>query len=129
MKRDMDILRQVLLEIEEHERVARGQRGSERREEFPVLEAHFKLGADAGFITGRGILDGTSIRRVGAIGRLSSEGCDFLNRIRDDDVWERIKETVRRHGRDLDTVSLELIDEIAGNIELDLFAARLAPRR
>lgn len=93
MKRDMNLIRRLLLTIESKNQVIEkiiedsddidGVKGA-------VLLFHIRLLIDAGFINGR-ILDTLCGGSVVTISRLTYQGCDFLDSIRDDTIWEKFK--------------------------------------
>lgn len=94
MKRDMDLIRRILLKIEESD-------GSEMNDiDFDGVDAlivafHFRLIDDAGFILRDSAVHSAVTQTTGgsSIGwpELSWEGCEFINSIRDDSVWKSVK--------------------------------------
>jgi hypothetical protein len=110
MKRDMELIRRLLLEIE-------STTGSQLKADcFPDVDAetvayHFRLLDDAGFIPqlpgSRPVSNGprTMESRVLSTStgwsllnpELSWEGCEFLDKIRDETVWKSVREKVSRY--------------------------------
>jgi hypothetical protein len=84
MKRDDDLIRDLLLKMEEAEDFmflsysTLGASIEERREQF-----HLKLLSDAGYVLETG--------RNGGVFRLTNQGCDYLNTIRDGEIWDKTK--------------------------------------
>ena len=103
MKRDMDLVRNLLLGIEERDRgdgnwTSFGDltlpEGTETPE--PMVQEHLRLLLEAGLI--EAMVDNTwSSRAVRPI-RLTWAGHDFLAAIRDEGVWSSTKEAVGKVG-------------------------------
>lgn len=109
MKRDWEIIRDLLIEIEElpeQERAGFSYKTDPKKDDAANAKAaHAVLLADAGFLTGAntGFLDGS---RVLLAPNLNWEGHELLDTIRSKPVWERIKSTAQEKGIELtfDTV-------------------------
>lgn len=97
MKRDMDLVRSILLEIEggkewfdtvsDESAAALGKEGSGlSREEADRLEYHLTLIEDAG------LAEFTKVGEGWLADRLTWQGHDFTDSIRDEEVWRRTKE-------------------------------------
>jgi hypothetical protein len=106
MKRDMDLVRQILLRIEQ---APPGQ--MIETAEFPQCDRetvgyHFELLDDAGLLLCKGVhgeVTGACADRGGAGNllinpRLSWEGCEFIDKVRDDGVWNYVKGKVAAFG-------------------------------
>lgn len=117
MKLNMDVVREILLAIEECPSQALSHDISfavyaRIREEFP--EAHGDVGhylellIDNGFIYGS--VNPTFSGNIIVVGQLTLSGHDFLNNIRDDGVWKKTKEQSSKVGGSL---SLEMVKEVA----------------
>ncbi len=84
MKRDDDLIRDLLLKMEEAEDyifccpASIGMGIEERRQYF-----HLQLLSDAGYVMETG--------RNGGVFRLTNPGFDYLNTIRDGEIWSRTK--------------------------------------
>lgn len=98
MKRDMDLIREILLQVE-----ARPTAQSIDLVELPgrnqeEISYHVKLLADAGYI------DAYDLRTLGPGGfkyapsSLTNEGHDFLDAARNNTVWKRAKEKLSEIG-------------------------------
>ena len=104
MKRDMDLCRQILLEIEARksgESIEMLQTGASGND---VIE-HLQLLQDAGLIAAR--VDRHS--RDYSIQRLTWEGHEFLQAARDDGVWAEAKERIGSAWR---SVTFSLLKEV-----------------
>jgi len=93
MKRDMDLVRNLLLEIESHpelDRVAQWQFGPG---EFGITENNFKTTCfHLDLLIEAGMVQGRSAMRMPIISGLTWEGCEFLDAIRDSKTWTKTKE-------------------------------------
>lgn len=88
MKRDMDLLRSLLLKVEEQPPF-----GPFSTPEVPgysedELYYHAKLAEDAGFIEADFMMEGFVVRR------LTYAGHEFLDAAREDKLWNKAKQTV-----------------------------------
>ena len=100
MKRDDDFLRELLFKIEE----AENGFGYERTmgEDSKKLD-HLELLCDKGFIC----------QRATHVYRLTSDGHDFINAIRDDGTWKKTKDAFADIAKKGGQVTLEIIKTIA----------------
>ena len=97
MKRDMDIIRQILLNVED-DKYPYGGRVHFDTVPDDVCAHHVALIFDAGLAEGRLIkTDAHGI--VGAsVDRLTSTGHDFCDAIRQDTIWNKAKEHLLKPG-------------------------------
>ncbi|ANV26224.1 hypothetical protein BA939_19940 [Rhizobium sp. S41] len=115
MKRDMDLVRQILLEIEVGKRVfdirsnemsrALGieEESSMSREEADKWEYHLNLMQESGLV---------EFRRFGGgwlVEGMTWSGHDFLDSVRDPDVWDRTKAGALQAGG----FTVELLKDLA----------------
>lgn len=91
MKRDDDFIRSLLLKMEESEdsdyvaALTLDSSPEEEREYF-----HLQLLSDAGYVLETG--------RNGGVFRLTNQGCDYLNTIRDSEIWNKTKTVAKGVG-------------------------------
>lgn len=101
MKRDWDLVRDVLVEVErlDQTRFKTIRYGPVTTSENPEKDGHGILLWKAGFIEGANAssLNGDSVMARG----LTWAGCDLLDTIRSNMVWERIKATAAEKGIEL----------------------------
>jgi len=104
MKRDWDVIRQVLTDIEAiapsaKDKFSIGVSRDEKDEEKQIFVAHVFLLRDAGFIKGSNssTMAGKSILAPD----LTWEGHELLATIRSRPVWEKIKSTAQEKGIEL----------------------------
>lgn len=99
MKRDMDLVRDLLLKIEGHpglNRVAQYQFGPGdigiTEENHTAVAFHLDLMIEAGLV------QGNSAMRMPIVSGLTWQGHEFLDAIRDDGIWKKTKEGASRIG-------------------------------
>lgn len=122
MKRDMDLVRAILLAVEEGHGdidIQDGLPGTEASAQ--ELEYHLNLAQQAGLLDVAGVTLGGGYHIQG----LTWEGHDFLDTIRDPEVWKRTKEGATKVGgwsfgllKDLATAYIK--SEAKGRLGFDL---------
>jgi len=117
MKRDMDLVRDLLLEIEGGRRafelmtpemaeiLGEDGAGIKPREQAELIEYHLALLDEAGLITIQAKLSGA----VWQIGQITWAGHDFLDTIRDPAIWRETKAGAKQAGG----FSLDLLKALA----------------
>jgi len=124
MKRDLDLVRQVLLQIEA---LPAGPPAQYRTSEIddPVLLAHFELVIAAGLVNGKIARSQGARGDVISISGLTWEGHEWIEMVRGQAAWNEIKSTLLENGG---VLTYELTREVASRIlraRLGLPAARL----
>jgi hypothetical protein len=100
MKRDMDLIRLLLLRLEaedmEADTITVFDRGGEelRIEGYTnnAVQYHLPWLLSGGLVEGKMALDGFEFER------LSWDGCDLLDKIRDDQIWQKTRDGAKRVG-------------------------------
>ena len=118
MKRDLDLVRQVLLQIEA---LPAGPPAQYRTSEIddPVLLAHFELVIAAGLVNGK-IARSQGVRGdVISISGLTWEGHEWIEMVRSETMWDETKSTLLENGG---VLTFELTKAVASK----LLGARLA---
>jgi|SRR5512132_337393 hypothetical protein len=118
MKRDLDLVRQVLLQIEA---LPAGPPAQYRTSEIddPVLLAHFELVIAAGLVNGK-IARSQGVRGdVISISGLTWEGHEWIEMVRSETMWDETKSTLLENGG---VLTFELTKAVASK----LLRARLA---
>lgn len=126
MKRDMEMVRRILLEIEEtgacdydfairkfmetHE-----QPTPEENKAQAIKEYHYKLLVRTGWIQE----SSTGLWIEG----LSWEAHDFLDTIREDKRWNRVKKYVKDRGEDITTLPLSTLRAVGEKLVTDLMVS------
>jgi hypothetical protein len=93
MKRDMELIRSLLLEKEQ-------ERAPEELAGYSLEEILYntELMADAGLVVASFIKDAGGVTRTAITERLTWAGHDFLDSTRDSKIWKKAKEQVLKSG-------------------------------
>lgn len=122
MKRDLDLVRMILLEAEESDGRLDLSRFVDASHSLDLLGFHAEMMADAGLVDAEvGRAMGGSCSSV-TVNRLTWAGEDCLDAIRSDTVWQRVKAAMR------DTVgdtALSVVKEAGLALSLSLIKAKL----
>lgn len=119
MKRDMELCRKILFKIEGNTKAGiifdLNIEGYEKAE----IMYNCQLLHEAGLIKGykRYWRGETSPKGGFSVGDLTWEGHDFLDNIREETVWNKIKDVVAQKGI---TLTIEIIKEIAPSVILQM---------
>lgn len=111
MKRDMDLVRRILLEVEERgfEEVKANSFEAEGYDTFTVA-AHLQLLKEAGLLEASILV----LERAGAVEgyaqRLTWEGHDYLDAVRNQEIWEKTKAHLSKHAG---SIPFEMIKAVA----------------
>lgn len=121
MKRDLDLLRKILLAIENADKFYYYNGIPHLASDIgcPNLELvsfHVSLLADNNYIEVLNISCCGINYDDYMIKRLTADGCDYLDNIRNDTIWNKTKEVMSKVGG---TCALDIIKSIAGNIILN----------
>lgn len=112
MKRDMDLLRLLLLKLEALDEDGQNIYLFDNSEEFEIdgftweqIVYHFDLAVEARMVDqgGRGAMEGFMFRR------LTWSGHDFVDAVRDDDIWKKTRQGATAAGG----FSVELLKDLA----------------
>lgn len=104
MKRDMDLIREILLSVESDEEVKQPQTAEEREK----LDYHWRQAIKAGLVTAstyQTLSDGMSVANA----ELTPAGHDFVESVRDPAIWKKTKDGASAAGG----FTVELLGEIA----------------
>ena len=115
MKRNLDLIREMMLEMEEWEGPVDIAKLVKRPRNVVVTELgereyHYHLMLDAGWIIQ--FTEG----EVWACWGLSWEGHDFLDSIRDPSHWARAKQYFSDRGLEISTMPMPIVKEVALNL-------------
>ena len=118
MKRDLDLVRQILLQIEA---LPAGPAAQYRMSEIedPVLLAHLELLIDAGLVNGKIARSHGARGDVISVTGLTWQGHEWVEMVRSQSVWNETKSTLTERAS---AMTFELTKEVAGRI----LRARLA---
>lgn len=98
MKRDMDLVRLILLEIEDKYRSTAIYDLAIDGYDTEIVAYHCKILYEAGLISDYKAQYADNEIYVFGVGSLTWDGNDFLEKIRDDSQWKKVKETITKKG-------------------------------
>ena len=98
MKRDMDLVRLILLEIEDKYRSTAIYDLAIDGYDTEMVAYHCKILYEAGLISDYKAQYADNEIYVFGVGSLTWDGNDFLEKIRDDSQWKKVKETIIKKG-------------------------------
>lgn len=104
MKRDMELIRQILLAAEDHDEAHVYSFPATVKASALQIQDHLRILRDAGFLAHEKTLAG------GRLGwRLTWAGHEFIDEIRDPEIWRKTKEGADKVG----SWSIKLLGELA----------------
>ena len=122
MKRDLDLVRMILLEAEEADGMLDLSRFVDASHSLDLLGFHVEMMADAGLVDAEvGHVMGGRFSSV-TVNRLTWAGEDYLDAIRSDTVWQRVKAAMRETVGD---TALSVVKEAGLALSLSLIKANL----
>jgi hypothetical protein len=98
MKRDMDLVRLILLEIEDKYSSTAIYDLAVDGYDTVTVAYHCKILYEAGLISDYKAQYADNEIYVFGVGSLTWDGNDFLEKIRDDSQWKKVKETITKKG-------------------------------
>ena len=98
MKRDMDLVRLILLEIEDKYRSTAIYDLAIDGYDTEMVAYHCKILYEAGLISDYKAQYADNEIYVFGVGSITWDGNDFLEKIRDDSQWKKVKETITKKG-------------------------------
>ncbi|MBQ0163090.1 MAG: DUF2513 domain-containing protein [Treponema sp.] len=109
MKRDMELVRELLISIEEHT----GEKGWSVPSdmEYLVVVKHLELMEQANLVNASIVRTKQYSTVMDA--SLTWDGHDYLNAIRNETVWNKVKENVKEKGIQLTELSFGMLKEYA----------------
>lgn len=110
MKRDMDLIRELLLEIEENQTASDFSYEINANSNFDAntVYQHLKLLRDGGMIDGEDSLSHDRSSKIIVLG-ITWSGHNFIDSVRDPEIWRRTKEGALAAGG----FTVELLTELA----------------
>jgi len=111
MKRDWDLIRDLLLDIEANlDPLKRSYKPKIEGRSDGEIYGHLVLLEDGGFITGRNTA--ASFHSEFMVHSITYNGFDFLDTVRDNSQWKKIKEYVKSKGAPvlLDTIKIAAVE-------------------
>lgn len=116
MKRDMGVVRQIINEIADHDKLALTNEKIrfDREVSHDELVYHFKIMKEAGLINGEMTFADNRLRYYSF--SLSWYGNDFHDTFSNDNVWSKTKNFVKEKGMEISTVPLDVFIELGKDI-------------
>jgi len=108
MKRDMELIRKILLYLEEKQDVSNWDAVVIEKYDPKVISYHIKLLYQAGLIEAKPLNTKDSYGMWLAKG-LTWDGHEFLDSVKNDTVWEKVKEGIKSKGLELGQVSFSVL--------------------
>ncbi|MBR0574171.1 MULTISPECIES: DUF2513 domain-containing protein [Pasteurellaceae] len=109
MKRDWELVRKILIKLEE--KVDDSDLDSDCFKKYPsdVVAYHYKLLSQAGLIE---IIDNSTVSEEDfSAKQLTWQGHEFLNQIRHDTAWNKIKATLKNKGIDISFEAIKVVSK------------------
>ena len=100
MKRDWEIIRAILLAVEEKPPNVRADETDVPNYPKEIVREHIRLLSDAGYIDAK-VLSSSFIAEAAIIRGITLTGYDLLDTIRSNSLWEKIKTTAQQKGLEL----------------------------
>lgn len=98
MKRDFNLIRDIMLLIEAQYKDVVIFGFKVDGHDLSEVAYHCQLLKDAGFISEyKSVFADGKIQIIG-VGGLTWEGCDYLDKVRDNTIWEKTKQTIKKKG-------------------------------
>lgn len=122
MKRDMNIVRQIISQIAESEsKYFEGPFDFEEEVSKELLDYHIEIMREAGIIDGYiAVADGDTIVIYSLY--LSWLGNDFYETFKDDNVWERAKSFVKSRELEIANIPFDILMELGKKMLKDTFS-------
>lgn len=98
MKRDMDLVRKILLEIENQYISTAIYNLKIEGYDMATVAYHCKILHEAGLISDYGAQYADNTIFSFGVGSLTWEGNDYLDKIRDNSIWKKTKDTITQKG-------------------------------
>lgn len=112
MKRDLDLIREILLAAESNRPGEDLNHNSvDLGESIDVVAAHVELLVDAGYVDAHVSKDHAYGYRKWFVYRLTMQGHDYLDSVRDPEIYRETKSRLKKVGG---TASLEVVKQLAG---------------
>jgi len=113
MKRDMDLIRIIMLKIEEEFETTALVNLKVEKYSNDVVAMHCKLLYEAGLVSFYKSQYAENELSFFTVGNLTWDGYDYLDKIRDDSIWRKVKDTIKKQGLPL---IIETVKQISSAI-------------
>ena len=126
MRRDMDLVRYILLETEAAERSLQPMDLVAGEWNVELVGYHVEMMAAHGLLDARVHRGGSGRVLDGAIQALTWDGADYLDAIRSDTIWKRTKDLIATTAG---SVTIAVIKEVASLVALQAIKAGIVAGR
>lgn len=116
MKRNMDLIRKILVKIEDTVDNAIVYNPEIEGYSNEQISYHCSILYEGGYISKYGSLEGSGEIEDFGVGRLTWEGHDLLDKIRSETVWKKTKDTITNQG-------LPMIVDVVKDISTSIISA------
>ena len=122
MKRDMDLVRTILLALADSGEPLWSTDLVTDEYSRNVIGYHFLILDEAGLIMANVKAAGDDPYYIAVASRLTWEGNDFLDAVRDESIWKRVRSTI---GKITGGASFEVFKTVASSLALDAIKSSL----
>lgn len=122
MKRDMDLVRTILLALADSDEPLRSTDLVTDEYSRDVIGYHFLILDEAGLIMANVKAADNDPYYIAVASRLTWEGNDFLDTVRDESIWKRVRSTI---GKITGGASFEVFKTVASSLVLDAIKSSL----
>jgi len=116
MKRDMELVRIILLAIADSNEPIEASRIANEKYSANLVGYHFQILNEAGLIVASVSAAGNNPYYFASASRLTWEGNDYLDAIRDESIWRRIKSAVAKA---TGTTTFDVVKTLASSLSLE----------
>lgn len=117
MKRDFDLIRKILLYVEENQNDSSIIISKLENYDNQILIFHCKLLKDKGYLNGNALECLTSGDDDFQCLGITYDGYEFLDKIRDTSTWKKIKEYAKDHAMEITFNTINLIFTIINTVK------------
>lgn len=110
MGRDMDLVRRILMECDGSECPLDAHALADAAHPFGAVAYHVDIMTQAGLVESSVRRDWGGAYTLAKVGPLTWAGCDFLDAVRSEDVWSRVKLAI---GKTVGTVAFDTVKALA----------------
>ena len=122
MKRDMDLVRAILLALADSDEPLWSTDLVTDEYSRDVIGYHFLILDEAGLIVANVKAADNDPYYIAVASRLTWEGNDFLDAVRDESIWKRVRSTI---GKINGGASFEVFKTVASSLALDAITSSL----
>jgi hypothetical protein len=122
MKRDMEVIRKVLLAIEEQYVDVAIYNLKVDDLDMKIIAYHCKLLYDAEYISDYKAQFAENEIYAFGVGSLTWEGHEFLDQIRNDTIWDKTKETITKNGLPM---VIDVVKDVATSVISEMTSAAI----